>query len=83
MGTKVTFFPVENGDMTLVKLGDDLGTTLLIDCNIRQAVDDDDGDTRDVAADLRKRLKRDGNPYVRLESIMKISTNMSCSLRMM
>jgi hypothetical protein len=42
MATKVTFFPVQNGDMTLVRLGDDPETTLLIDCNIRQAADEDD-----------------------------------------
>ncbi len=59
MGTTVAFFPAENGDITLVKLGGDPETTLLIDCNIRQAVDENH-DTRDVAADHRKRLKRDG-----------------------
>jgi hypothetical protein len=64
--TTITFFPVDNGDMTLVKLGDKAATTLMIDCNIREAADDDEHDTRDVAADLRNRLKRDskGRPYV-------------------
>jgi hypothetical protein len=46
MTTKVTFFPVENGDMTLVRLGDDPGATLLIDCKIRQAADEDEGADR-------------------------------------
>src|SRR5690348_8831992 len=67
MATKATFFPVVNGDMTLIKLGDEAGTTILIDCNIRQAADDEnDNETRDVAADLRERLNRDadGRPYV-------------------
>ncbi len=66
MATRATFFPVGNGDMTLIKLGDEDGTTILIDCNIRQATDDDDEETRDVAADLRERLNRDaeGRPYV-------------------
>jgi len=67
MATKLTFFPVGNGDMTLIKLDDDAGTTILVDCNIRHAADDeDDDDTRDVAADLRERLNRDadGRPYV-------------------
>lgn len=66
MSTTISFFPVDNGDMTLIKLGDAAETTVLIDCNIREAADDQEDDTRDVAADLRKRLKRDkkGRPYV-------------------
>src|SRR5436305_15165369 len=64
--TKITFFPVGNGDMTLICLGDNAGTTILIDCNIRAAADDPDDDTRDVAKDLRDRLRRDskGRPFV-------------------
>ncbi len=66
MATNVTFFPVGNGDMTLISLGDSAGTTILIDCNIRAAADDPKDTTRDVAADLRQRLKTDkkGRPYV-------------------
>lgn len=66
MDTKIAFFPVDNGDMTLLKLGDDAETTVLIDCNIREAADDPTQKTRDVASDLRSRLRRDGNgrPYV-------------------
>lgn len=66
MATSITFFPVDNGDMTLICLGDKAGTTILIDCNIRAAADDPDDKTRDVAKDLRERLKRDSNgrPYV-------------------
>lgn len=67
MPTTITFFPVDNGDMTLVKFGDASGTTLLIDVNIRQDADDpDNDDCRDVAQDLRGRLKKDakGRPYV-------------------
>jgi len=67
MPTTITFFPVDNGDMTLVKFGDASGTTLLIDVNIRQDGDDpDNNDVRDVAKDLRARLKKDtnGRPYV-------------------
>ncbi|MGH9497257.1 MAG: hypothetical protein ACRD3B_19835 [Candidatus Sulfotelmatobacter sp.] len=65
MSTTMTFFPVGNGDMTLICLGDKAGTTILIDCNIRVAADDPDDDTRDVAHDLRGRLKRDskGRPF--------------------
>lgn len=67
MPTTVTFFPVDNGDMTLVKLGDASGTTLLIDVNIRLDADDQCNDNvRDVSKDLRERLKKDlhGRPYV-------------------
>jgi len=65
MNATVTFFPVGNGDMALVKLLD--GGTILIDCNILKAADDPaDKETRDVAKDLRARLQRDakGRPYV-------------------
>ena len=51
MPTTITFFPVDNGDMTLIKFGDLDATTLLIDVNIRQDADDPDGDARDVAKD--------------------------------
>ncbi len=66
MATRITFFPVENGDMTLIKLGDTAETTVLIDCNIRQSADDETDETRDVAADLRNRIGRDnkGRPFV-------------------
>jgi hypothetical protein len=52
--------------MTLIKFGDLDATTLLIDVNIRQDADDPDGEARDVAKDLRDRLKKDenGRPYV-------------------
>jgi hypothetical protein len=49
----VTLFPVGNGDMTLVEL--ESGRTILIDVNIRAVSDG----IRDVARDLRARLKRD------------------------
>ena len=65
MNATLSFFPVGNGDMALVKLLD--GATILIDCNIRKAADDPaDKETRDVAKDLRARLPRDANgrPYV-------------------
>lgn len=56
----LTFFPVANGDMTLIQL--ESGRTILIDINIRQLGDD----VRNVAKDLRDRLKTDtaGRPYV-------------------
>jgi hypothetical protein len=66
MPTTVTHFPVDCGDMTLIVLGDKQKTTILIDCNIRQAADDPEDATRDVAKDLRERIQRDsqGRPYV-------------------
>jgi hypothetical protein len=66
MSTTITLFPVGNGDMTLICLGDKAGTTILIDCNIRAAADDPEDDIRDVGKDLRDRLKRDskGRPHV-------------------
>lgn len=57
---KITFFPVGNGDMTLLVL--DSGARILIDINIRQPGEG----VRDVAKDLRDRLTMDENnrPYV-------------------
>ena len=51
MNANLTFFPVDNGDMTLVRLADSVTTTILIDVNIRVAADDPEDTTRDVAAD--------------------------------
>ena len=53
----ISFFPVGNGDMTLVVT--ESGRKLLIDLNIRAAADDPDDDTPDVAGMLRERLERD------------------------
>ena len=60
----IAFFPVGNGDMTLVRT--ESGHNLLIDLNIRAAADDPDDDTPDVAKMLRERLDRDeeGRLYV-------------------
>ncbi|MFL9869536.1 metallohydrolase [Paraburkholderia fungorum] len=60
MTPQITFYPVGNGDMTLIKL--ESGRTILIDVNIRQP----DDSIRDVAKDLRDALKTDeqGRPYV-------------------
>jgi hypothetical protein len=60
MTAKIEFFPVDNGDMTLITL--ESGRTILVDVNIRKAVDDDDDEEiTDVAALLRDRLERDGD----------------------
>lgn len=64
MTASIVFFPVDNGDMTLITLAD--GRTILVDVNIRQDADNPQSTTYDVASDLRSRLKRDSNdrPYV-------------------
>jgi len=64
MSASLVFFPVSNGDMTLVRLDD--GQSILVDINIRGVADDGDDDAPDVAADLRSRLRRDaeGRLYV-------------------
>ena len=66
MTAKITFFPVDNGDMTLLRLADSNATSLLIDCKIRSSADDPEDSTPDVAKALRDRLKSDSNnrPYV-------------------
>ncbi|NAR77327.1 metallohydrolase [Acinetobacter haemolyticus] len=64
MTASIVFFPVDNGDMTLITLSD--GRTILVDINIRQDADNSLTATYDVASDLRGRLKRDINnrPFV-------------------
>lgn len=64
MSASIVFFPVDNGDMTLITLAN--GRTILVDMNIRQDADNPSISTYDVARALRDRLKRDINnrPYV-------------------
>ena len=64
MTAHLSFFPVGNGDMTLVQT--EGGHKILIDMNIRAAVDNPDDDAPDVAAKLRDKLSRDaaGRLYV-------------------
>lgn len=64
MTAKLIFFPVGNGDMTLIKL--ESGRKILIDMNIRAAADDADDEAPDVASQLRDHLERDeeGRLYV-------------------
>jgi hypothetical protein len=61
MTAKVTFFPVGNGDMTLLET--DEGRKILIDCRIRSG-----DEYPDVLTELRDRLERDakGRLYVDL-----------------
>ena len=60
----IKFLPVGNGDQSLIILKD--GTTMLVDCNIRQAsIDSTDPLIFDVKKDLLKSTrKRDNNYYV-------------------
>jgi hypothetical protein len=64
MAAKIAFFPVGNGDMTLIQL--ESGRKILVDVNIRAAADDPEDTTPDVAKVLRERLTRDakGRLYV-------------------
>ena len=57
MTAAITFFPVCNGDMTLVQFDND--QKLQTDIHVRAAADDPDNDTPDVMAQLRDRLTRD------------------------
>lgn len=64
MTASITFFPVCNGDMTLLTFDND--QKLLIDINVRKAADDSGDDTPDVMSQLRDLLTRDekGRLYV-------------------
>jgi Cft2 family RNA processing exonuclease len=64
MKSTITFFPVDNGDMTLIKLSD--GTTILIDINLRESAEDEEDPSFDAVKGLRDRLgnDNDGRPYV-------------------
>ena len=64
MYSKISFFPVGNGDMTLIET--ESGRKIIIDMNIRTAADDPDDEIPDVAKMLRERLRRDsaGRLYV-------------------
>ena len=57
MEAKISFFPVGNGDMTLVTT--ESGCRILVDMNIRADADDPDKTTPDVAKLLRDRLTKD------------------------
>src|SRR5438445_1726910 len=67
LGT-ISFFPVGNGDMTLITL--ESGRTILIDVNIREAADDPEDNTPDVARKLRERLKRDNQGRLYIDAFL-------------
>ena len=64
MTATLSFFPVGNGDMTLVETEE--SHKILIDMNIRVAADNPDDDTPDVVEKLRDKLSCDarGRKYV-------------------
>ena len=68
MTATLSFFPVGNGDMTLVET--EAGRKILIDLNIRTAAVDPDNDTPDVTAMLRERLHRDAEGRLHLDVLL-------------
>lgn len=64
MKDQIKYYPVGNGDQSLITLKDE--TTVLVDCNIRQAsVNNTDPEIYDVKKNLLKSIKkRDNNPYI-------------------
>ena len=68
MTATLSFFPVGNGDMTLLET--ESGRKILIDLNIRAEAGDPDNDTPDVARALRKRLERDGYGRLYVDSLL-------------
>lgn len=64
----ISFFPVGNGDMTLVET--EGGHRILIDMNIRAAADDPDDGTPDVAKKLRQRLTRDSRGRLCVDALL-------------
>lgn len=57
MAGLITFFPVFNGDMTLLDFDNE--QKVLIDINVVAAADDEDDDRPDVMTQLRDKLERD------------------------
>jgi hypothetical protein len=62
MKNKITYYPVGNGDQSLITLTD--GTNIMIDCNIRQSsIGSTDPKIFDVKKDLLKLLRKRNNNY--------------------
>lgn len=64
MSNKIKYYPVGNGDQSLITLKDE--TTIIVDCNIRESAKGDaDEEKYDVKADLLESIKKRGeNPFV-------------------
>ena len=62
--TKITFYPVKNGDTNLIEFSD--GASMLIDCKFRSEAEEDNDDY-DVINDLltnKLKTKEKGLPYL-------------------
>lgn len=59
--TKIGFLPVDNGNMTFIKLNDVNETTILYDMYIREKATDPNDKTYDVLQYLKDNLKTDSN----------------------
>lgn len=68
MTANLSFFPVGNGDMTLLQT--EGGRNILIDMNIRADADDPDKDVPDVAAKLRDKLSRDSGDRLYVDVLL-------------
>ena len=65
MNTKITFYPVGNGDCDILEFAN--GTKMMIDCNFRSASEDEDNDQYDVISDLLDNkliAKKHGLPFL-------------------
>lgn len=68
MTANLSYFPVGNGDMTLVQTGG--GHKILIDMNIRSGADDPDDETPNVASKLRDKLPRDAKGRLYVDALL-------------
>ena len=59
--TKIAFLPVDNANMTFIKLNDEKETTILYDMFIREKATDPNDKTYDVLQYLKDNLKTDSN----------------------
>lgn len=64
--SKVTFLPVDNGNMVLIKLNDTNNTTILYDMYIREKSTDENDESYDVLQYLKDHLEKDADnrPFV-------------------
>jgi len=63
MDNFITFFPVGNGDMTLIQTSDKIN--ILVDCNIKKSAEEETNNDFDCANYLRNNLPKDNEtPYI-------------------
>lgn len=82
--SKISFIPVDNGNMALVQLNDANNTTILVDINIRQNADDEQQkDYYDAASYLREHLCNDekGRPVVDVLLVTHLDNDHICGLQ--